>query len=380
MGIQKIRSVFRVGNIETLVLLECILRKFFFSGHEIGYKINFEESATGGLVMVWSAMLPAFLASVVEFVEAMTIVLVIGTTINWKSSLWGAAAGFFSLVVLATVFGTAIVLFIPLDAIRLVIGIILVLFGMQWLKKSVLRYSGLKALHDEEKIYEKNRIKYEELANEDRSKFNGFGFLTSFKSVLLEGLEVVFIVITFGTTAGTSIYEGIISTTTGAILALIVVASLGVAVRTPLTRIPENTLKYAVGIMLVTFGTFWAGEGLGINWPLSDLFLIALIIFYLVLSGATILWLKKHRKAQAVPETRTEESWKKYLVLRILWEVFDFFCGDWTVFWGVAITIALTILIKQLSFLAFALPVVGIIYMAGIAISLLTALQRSRFQ
>jgi heme/copper-type cytochrome/quinol oxidase subunit 2 len=164
------------------------------------------------------------------------------------------------------------------------------------------------------------------------------------------------------------------STTTGAILALIVVASLGVAVRTPLTRIPENTLKYAVGIMLVTFGTFWAGEGLGINWPLSDLFLIALIFFYLVLSGATILWLKKHRKAQAAPEARTEEGWKKHLVLRILWGVFDFFCGDWTVFWGVAITIALTILIKQLSFLAVALPAIGIIYMAGIAISFLTAL------
>lgn len=324
--------------------------------------------------MVWSAMLPAFLASVVEFVEALTIVLVIGATINWKSSLWGAAAGFFSLAVLATVFGTAIVLFIPLNVLRLVIGIILVLFGMQWLKKSVLRYSGLQALHDEDQIYEKNRIKYEALADEDRSKFNGFGFLISLKSVLLEGLEVVFIVITFGTTAGTSIYQGIMSTTIGAILALIVVASLGVAVRKPLTNIPENTLKYAVGIMLVTFGTFWAGEGLGINWPLSDLFLIVLISFYLALSIASILWLKKHREAQPVPEARSEEGWKKYLVLRILWGVFDFFCGDWKVFWGITITIALTILIKQLSFLTFALPAIGIIYVAGIAISFLTAL------
>jgi uncharacterized membrane protein len=216
--------------------------------------------------MIWTAMLSAFLASVVEFVEALTIVLVIGTTINWKSSLWGVVAGFSALAILVAIFGTAIVVFVPIDILRLVIGIILVMFGMQWLKKSVLRFSGLKEIHDESSIYEKNKLKYETFEHEHHNEFNRFGFLTSFKSVLLEGLEVAFIVITFGTTAGTNKLQGIISTTIGAILAFIVVASLGAAVRKPLTKIPENTLKYFVGIMLVTFGTFWSGEGIGINW------------------------------------------------------------------------------------------------------------------
>lgn len=325
--------------------------------------------------MIWSVMLPAFLASIVEFVEALTIVLAIGTSINWKSSLWGAAAGFFTLAILISVFGTAIVLFIPIDVLRIVIGIILVLFGMQWLQKSVLRYTGLKALHDEAKIYEKNKKEYDSIAVEDRHKFNKFGFLTSFKSVLLEGLEVAVIVITFGTTAGTSKFQGILSTTIGAMLAFIVVAGLGTAIRKPLTKIPENTLKFSVGIMLATFGTFWAGEGFGIAWPFSDLFILVLIAFYLVLSGALIFRMKRRERKSS--EADSEKSWKKHLILRILWEVFDFFCGDWTVFWGSAITIVMVVLIKQLSLLTFALPALGIVFIAGITISFWAALNRN---
>ena len=143
--------------------------------------------------MAWASFLPSFLASIVEFVEALTIVLAVGMTINWKSSLWGAVAGAAVLSVIIAVFGAAI-LQIPIDILRFVIGVILVLFGMQWLKKSILRYSGHKALHDEEEIYKRN-VEALKARGENPVQFNKFGFITSFKGVLLEGLEVAFIVI-----------------------------------------------------------------------------------------------------------------------------------------------------------------------------------------
>lgn len=244
--------------------------------------------------MVWSSVIPSFLASTVEFVEALTIVMVVGVTINWKSSLTGAAAAAFTLAVLIAVFGSAIVFFIPIGVLRIVIGSILVLFGMQWLKKSLLRYSGLKALHDEAAIYEDKMQKLKASGEMVLSKFNGFGFLTSYKSVLLEGLEVAFIVITFGATAAVSKMDGIRAASFGALIAFLAVAALGLAVRGPLTRIPENMLKFVVGIMLVTFGTFWAGEGLGVEWPLTDISLVLLATIYLILSAAIVKWLKPY--------------------------------------------------------------------------------------
>lgn len=244
--------------------------------------------------MVWSSILPSFLASMVEFVEALTIVLVVGVTINWKSSLLGAGAAALTLAVLVAAFGSTLVLFIPIEVLRLTIGIILILFGMQWLKKALLRYSGLKAMHDEAAIYEEQMRQLKAHGEIDPGKFNGFGFLTSYKSVLLEGLEVAFIVITFGSTAATDKFNGIWMATVGASLALLIVVILGLAIRGPLTKIPENTLKFSVGIMLVTFGTFWAGEGLGIQWPYTDLFLFVLITFFLALSVILINWLKPY--------------------------------------------------------------------------------------
>ncbi|CAA7601727.1 Putative iron/lead transporter [Acididesulfobacillus acetoxydans] len=248
--------------------------------------------------MVWSAVLPSFFASTVEFVEALTIVLVIGVTINWKSSLLGAAAAALTLGVLVLIFGSAIVFFIPIEVLRLVVGIILVLFGLQWLKKALLRYSGLKALHDEAAIYEERLSELKARGEIDAGKCNGFGFLTSFKSVLLEGLEVAFIVITFGASAGTHKVDGLWAAAFGALLAFVVVVLLGVAVRGPLTKIPENTLKYIVGLMLVTFGTFWGGEGLGIAWPFADLFLLVLLAAYFVVSLLILRWLKPYGRAQ----------------------------------------------------------------------------------
>ena len=243
--------------------------------------------------MVWSAMLPAFLASTVEFVEALTIVLAVGVTINWKSSLLGAGAAMLGLAALVAIFGSALVLF-PIGVLRCVVGIVLIFFGMQWLKKSLLRYSGLKALHDEAAIYEEKMRELNARGAINPGKFNGFGFLAAFKSVLLEGLEVAFIVITFGATAAANKAAGIWDATVGALLAFLVVVILGLIIHNPLTRIPENTLKFTVGIMLVTFGTFWAGEGLGIEWPLSDLFLLVLVACYLILSAIIVWWLRTY--------------------------------------------------------------------------------------
>ncbi len=247
--------------------------------------------------MAWSAVLPAFLASLVEFVEALTIVLVVGVTINWKSSLSGAIAAILTLAALVAVFGTTLVAFIPIEALRLFVGVILVLFGLKWLKKAILRYSGLKALHDEEAIYEEEmralRARGETLPN----KIDGFGFATSFKSVLLEGLEVAFIVITFGSSAARTEQEkgnSLLAATIGALLAALLVTILGFVVRGPLTKIPENTLKFSVGIMLTTFGTYWAGEGLGIDWPLADGFLIVLVGLYLLVSFGIVTWLRPY--------------------------------------------------------------------------------------
>ncbi|MBN9390379.1 MAG: hypothetical protein J0I20_20290 [Chloroflexi bacterium] len=245
--------------------------------------------------MIWSAAISAFLASVVEFVEALTIVLVVGVTINWKSSLWGAVGAALTLAVLIGIFGTALVVFIPIEALRLIVGIVLVLFGLKWLKKAILRYSGHKALHDEEAIYEEEMRAMKARGETLPDKIDGFGFVTSYKSVLLEGLEVAFIVITFGTSSAPSDREkssALLAAAVGAVLAGIVVVIIGALIRGPLTRIPENTLKFIVGIMLTSFGTFWGGEGLGIDWPGDDLFLLGLVLIYLLVSFALVAWLR----------------------------------------------------------------------------------------
>ncbi len=256
--------------------------------------------------MLWTSVLSAFLASVVEFVEALTIVLVVGVTINWKSSLAGALAAAVTLAALIAVFGTAIVTLIPIDVLRIIVGIILVLFGLKWLKKALLRYSGLKALHDEEAIYEEEMRALKARGESLPDRFNGFGFATSYKSVLLEGLEVAFIVITFGTSAARTESEklaSLLAASVGAAAAGVLVIAAGILIRGPLTRVPENTLKFVVGIMLTAFGTFWAGEGLGVAWPFEDLFLLLIIGFYLLMSFGFVIWLKSYGKESRQPAT-----------------------------------------------------------------------------
>ena len=246
----------------------------------------------------WSVLAAAFLASAVEFVEAFTIVLVVGVTINWRSALAGTAGAVVALVALVGVFGTALVRYVPLEALRFAVGVLLVLFGLKWLKKAILRYSGLKAMHDEEAIYEEQLAEMRARGEHHQQRVDPFGVATSFKSVLLEGLEVAFIVITFGSAA-----DNIGMAIWGALAACVLVALVGTLIRAPLQRVPENTLKFVVGIMLTSFGTFWGGEGIGISWWREDLFLPILVVFYLAVAGALILWLRSYAPTTPVDAT-----------------------------------------------------------------------------
>ena len=260
-------------------------------------------------------LIAAFLASTVEFVEAFTIVLVVGVTINWKSAFLGMAAAAVALIALVGIFGTALVVFVPLGVLRVAVGLLLVLFGLKWLKKAILRYAGLKAIHDEEAIYEEHLAEMRARGEMPEQRVDPFGVVTSFKSVLLEGLEVAFIVITFGAqicSKGNTCLpgeqtHGIVVAAIGAAAACLFVIALGAVVRAPLQRVPENTLKYVVGIMLTSFGTFWGGEGLGIAWWHEDLFLVVLVLFYLAVTGALILWLKPYASPKAAQRDHVQQ-------------------------------------------------------------------------
>ena len=217
-------------------------------------------------------VIAVFLACLVEAVEATTIVLAAGATRNWRSAMTGTFVGVVVLGLIIAVAGPAITL-IPLDALRLVVGGLLLVFGMQWIRKAVLRASGYKALHDETLIYQRQVEGARSARSESRFGVSDwYAFTLSFKAVLLEGLEVVFIVLTFGANQG---QIGLASI--GAAVAVVLVVVIGIAVRAPLSRVPENTLKFIVGVMLTGFGMFWGAEGAGAVWPGADLALLILI-------------------------------------------------------------------------------------------------------
>ncbi len=229
------------------------------------------------------AAVPAFLASIVEFVEALTIVLAVGVTRQWRSTLLGVGASVLVLVLLVGVFGAAIALFVPIGLLRLVVGGFLIVYGLQWLCKAVLRSAGAKAKHDEAAIYAREIASLVEEPPVAATGMDWISFTVAFKGVLLEGLEVAFIVITFGASAG-QLGPAVL----GATLAGVLVLAVGALLHRPLARVPENGLKYAVGLMLITFGTFWAGEGIGIDWPGADAVLLVLLAAYLVASLAAV--------------------------------------------------------------------------------------------
>jgi uncharacterized membrane protein len=235
----------------------------------------------------------AFIASAVEFVEALTIVLAAGLTRGWRSSLTGLAAATVALAAIVAALGPALKL-IPIDVLRLVVGALLLAFGLQWLRKAILRASGYKALHDEAAIFAREAAEARTASSELRAGLDWYGFTLAFKGVLLEGLEVAFIVITFGSTQGNIGLAAL-----GAGIALVLVAAVGVRVRAPLSRVPENTLKFAVGVMLTTFGIFWATEGVGAHWPGDDASLPGVLAFVILLSSGAVALLRRRRLAFA---------------------------------------------------------------------------------
>lgn len=228
---------------------------------------------TGNLLV----FLGAALASAVEMVETLTIVLALGVTRGWRAPLQGAVAALVVLVVLVAALGPALEA-VPIDLLRLVVGTLLLVFGLQWLRKAILRASGFKPLHDEEAAFAEE-VAAARAAGRTSGGVDRYALVISFKSTLLEGMEVAFIVITLGANQGAT---GIAAA--GAVTALVVVVIVGALVRHPLSRVPENTLKFVVGVMLTSFGTFWAGEGIGIDWPGADAALAALIVFTIVWS------------------------------------------------------------------------------------------------
>jgi uncharacterized membrane protein len=239
--------------------------------------------------------LTVFVACVVESIEALTIVLAAGLTRQWRSTFQGMAVALLALAVIVAVLGPTITL-LPLTALRLVVGALLAIFGLQWLRKAILRATGYKALHDEASAYLRE-VAAAQAAPEVRKRWvsDWYAFTLSFKGVLLEGLEVVFIVITFGDNA-----RNLGVAVLGAAVAVVVVTVTGIAVRVPLAKVPENAMKFAVGIMLTSFGTFWGGEGAGVRWPGNDAALLVLVPVVAVVSLGYAVWLhRSHRLADA---------------------------------------------------------------------------------
>src|SRR4051794_31144779 len=215
--------------------------------------------------------LAAFAASAVEMVEALTIVVAVGVTRGWRSPMWGVGVAFVALGAIVAVLGPALTL-IPISALRLVVGALLLVFGLQWLRKAILRASGYKALHDEDEIFAREREAARAAGVEEHAGLDWRAFTVSFKGVFLEGLEVAFIVVSFASTKG-----GVATAAAAAAVALLFVALAGVVVRGPLSRVPENALKFGVGTMLTTFGTFWGAEGAGAEWPGGDAALLGVL-------------------------------------------------------------------------------------------------------
>ena len=233
--------------------------------------------------------LSVFLASIVEGVEALTIVLAIGTTRGWRSTWYGVGAATTVLAVFVAILGPALAL-IPINALRLVVGGLLLTFGLQWLRKAILGASGFKPLHDEAAIFDKAAAASKKVKHTQKKAIidDWYAFTVAFKGVLLEGLEVAFIVVTFGASQG-SIPLAVVA----AAAAILAVIAVGIKVHKPLSNVPENTLKFLVGIMLTSFGIFWGSEGAGIKWPGSDAALLGVIVLIAVTALTQVAWLKR---------------------------------------------------------------------------------------
>jgi uncharacterized membrane protein len=233
------------------------------------------------------AALPAFIASAVEFVEATTIILAVGVTRGWRAPLYGTIAAALTLAVIIALLGVTIVTVVPEHALKAFVGVLLLLFGLRWLRKAVLRFAGIVALHDEERIYLKEvaELKAQGLK---KTGFDRIGAIVAYKAVLLEGTEVAFIVIAFGAGGQQALTAAVL----GAIAAGIIVIALGAVLRHPLTMVPENWMKFGVGAILSAFGVFWFSEGLGAAWPGDALSILPILGVFLGASWLSVRMLR----------------------------------------------------------------------------------------
>jgi uncharacterized membrane protein len=240
-------------------------------------------------------MLAAFLASFVEFVEAFTIVLAASTLHGWRPALAGALAGFVALALLVLGLGRLIEA-VPLHGLQIVVGVLLLLFGLRWLRKAILRAAGVIPLHDEDLAYAKETGKLREQAERAARRLDWIAGATAFKGVLLEGIEVVFIVLAVGGGRGM-----VGAASLGAVLACVLVMAIAVLVHRPLSHVPENAMKFAVGVMLSAFGVFFAGEGLGGAWPGDDFALLGLAGLFALLALGLVRYIEPRRASRRVP-------------------------------------------------------------------------------
>lgn len=272
-----------------------------------------------------------FLASAVEMVEALTIILAVGITRGWRTALEGMIAAFAVLAAIVIAFGPALVRYVPLDLLRSVVGVILLIFGLQWLRKAIFRASGLKMKRNEDAVFE-SQVRDLSLVSPQVGR-DMVGFTVAFKGVFIEGLEVVIIVLTLGSSS-----HNLGLASFAAVAAILVVAAVGLAVSRQLSSVPENAMKLSVGLMLVSFGTFWGGEGLGLAWPGSDLMIPVLLAVY---GTVTFLMVKLISTRRPVPTAAISKggdaqsagsapagSWPIRAVRGFLHFWWDFLVGD----------------------------------------------------
>ena len=237
--------------------------------------------------------LAVFLATAVEAVEAATIVLAVGLSRGWRSALTGASAGLLTLATVVAALGPALAA-LPMDVLRMLVGALLLIFGLQWLRKAILRASGVRPLHDEDTIFARELEAARE-AGSSRGTIDAYAFTISFKAVLLEGLEVAFIVVTLGGNQ-----HAVPLAVVAATAAVAIVAAAGAIARAPLSRVPENAIKFVVGVLLTSFGMFWGAEGAGATWPAGDAAVLGLVALTMATSIGMVAILRRRHPPQIV--------------------------------------------------------------------------------